>query len=67
MELLDNLDNFVTMLIAVFVALEAIIGFFLSAEKAEKFSFVGKILNFLKNTKAGFSVKKDDRLDSKNN
>lgn len=59
MDILSNIDQLIGMLVAILVAVEAVVTFFLSPEKAEKFAVIGKVLDFLRKTKSGFSTKVD--------
>lgn len=56
---LTQLENFVTVVTTVLVAVQAVVNYVLPPEKASKFNVVGNVLNFLVKTKAGLSTKVD--------
>jgi hypothetical protein len=55
--LLSNIDELITVIIAVLVAVQSLVVYFLSPEKAEKWNWLGKALSVLAKTKAGISTK----------
>lgn len=59
-DLLLKVDSFVAVLVSVLVAIQAVVNYVLPPEKALKFNFIGKILEFLAKTRSGISVKIDD-------
>lgn len=58
-ELLTYIDSIFSLLVAVLVLLQTIINFWLPPEKAEKFNYIGKTLDFLAKTKGGMSIRRD--------
>lgn len=58
-DLIYKVDDFIAMLIAVLLGLQALVNYFLSPEKAKRFNFIGKALELLSKTKAGLSARID--------
>lgn len=59
MEWLKYLDVIQGTLLCVLVLVQAIVNFVLPPEKAEKYNYIGKALDYLVNTKKGLSFRKD--------
>ena len=54
---MDNIYELITMVVTVLTAIQVVINYFLSPEKAAKFNYIGKLLEALTKTKAGLSPK----------
>lgn len=54
------LDAIFGILVATLVLLQTVLNFWLPPEKAEKFNFIGKTLDFLAKTKGGMSLRTDN-------
>lgn len=59
MEWLEYLDVIQGTLLCVLILVQAIVNFVLPPEKAEKYNYIGKALDYLVNTKKGLSFRKD--------
>lgn len=59
MDWLRYLDVVQGTIISLLVLLQALISFVLPPEKAEKYNYIGKALDYLVNTKKGLSFRKD--------
>lgn len=59
MEWLQYLDVIQGTILSLLVLLQALISFVLPPEKAEKYNYIGKALDYLVNTKKGLSFRKD--------
>lgn len=57
---LSYLDSIFGILVATLVLLQTVLNFWLPPEKAEKFNFIGKTLDFLAKTKGGMSLRTDN-------
>lgn len=57
---LAYLDSIFSILVATLVLLQTVINFWLPPEKAEKFNYIGKTLDFLAKTKGGMSLRTDN-------
>jgi len=53
--MLENVNEFVTVVISVLLGIQALVNYVLPPEKASKFNIIGKVLDFLVKTKAGLS------------
>lgn len=65
---LSYLDSVFGILVATLVIIQTVLNFLLPPEKAEKFNFIGKTLDFLARTKGGMTLRTDNgnsRDDSK--
>lgn len=60
MTILAYLDSIFGILVATIVLLQTIINFWLPPDKAEKFNYLGKTLEFLAKTKGGMSLRIDN-------
>ena len=54
-DLAFKVDEFITVVMAVLVGLQAVVNYVLPPEKAIKYNVIGKVLDFLAKTKAGLS------------
>lgn len=59
MEWLKYIDIIQGILISVLVIIQALVNFVLPPEKADKYNYIGKALDYLVNTKKGLSFRKD--------
>lgn len=59
MEWLQYLDVIQGTILSLLVLVQAVISFVLPPEKAEKYNYIGKALDYLVNTKKGLSFRKD--------
>ena len=50
-----KIEELITVITTVLVAVQMVINYLLPPEKAEKFNIIGKVLSFLAKTKAGLS------------
>jgi hypothetical protein len=57
--MIENVNEFISVVIVVLGAFQTVIVYLLPPEKAEKFNIVGKVLDFLVKTKSGLSPKQD--------
>lgn len=57
--MIENVNEFISVVIVVLGALQTVIVYVLPPEKAEKFNIIGKVLDFLVKTKTGLSPKID--------
>lgn len=57
LNMLAYLDSIFSILVATLVLLQTVINFWLPPEKAEKFNYIGKTLDFLAKTKGGMSLR----------
>lgn len=60
LDALAYLDSIFGILVATLVLLQTVLNFWLPPEKAEKFNFIGKTLDFLAKTKGGMSLRIDN-------
>lgn len=60
LDALAYLDSIFGILVATLVLLQTVLNFWLPPEKAEKFNFIGKTLDFLAKTKGGMSLRTDN-------
>lgn len=60
LSILAYLDSIFSILVATLVLLQTVINFWLPPEKAEKFNYIGKTLDFLAKTKGGMSLRTDN-------
>lgn len=60
MEWLEYLDFIQGTLLCALVLVQAIVSFILPPEKAEKYNYIGKALDYLVNTKKGLSFRKEE-------
>lgn len=65
--MLAYLDSIFSILVATLVLLQTLINFWLPPEKAEKFNYIGKTLDFLAKTKGGMSLRIENGNISKCN
>lgn len=63
--MLAYLDSIFSILVATLVLLQTLINFWLPPEKAEKFNYIGKTLDFLAKTKGGWSLRIENGSISK--
>lgn len=66
-ETLECLDSVVSILVATLVLLQTIVNFVLPPEKAERFNYIGKTLDFLAKTKGGLSIRSVNGNNGNNN
>lgn len=66
-ETLECLDSVVSILVATLVLLQTIVNFVLPPEKAERFNYIGKTLDFLAKTKGGLSIRSVDGNNGNDN
>lgn len=57
LNMLAYLDSIFSILVATLVLFQTVINFWLPPEKAEKFNYIGKTLDFLAKTKGGMSLR----------
>jgi hypothetical protein len=55
--MIDNISEIISVLVAVLVAIQAVVNYVLPPEKAVKYNWIGKVLEFLSKTKSGLSPK----------
>lgn len=60
LSILSYLDSIFGILVATLVLLQTVLNFWLPPEKAERFNFIGKTLDFLAKTKGGMSLRTDN-------
>lgn len=56
-DLTSKITEVIPVIISILVAAQAVISYVLPPEKAEKFNWIGKVLNILSRTKTGLSPK----------
>lgn len=60
LDMLSYLDSVFSILVATLVILQTVINFLLPPERAEKYNYIGRTLEFLAKTKSGMSLRTDD-------
>lgn len=61
---IEQINNYLAIIPTVagyLLGVQSLFLFFMSKESAEKYAPIFKVLEFLKDTKAGFSLKRDDK------
>lgn len=65
-ETLKCLDSVVSILVATLVLLQTVVNFVLPPEKAERFNYIGKTLDFLAKTRGGLSLRSENGNNGNN-